>query len=62
MVIRCSFEKCMVAAFKGLFNILNNNIRFYIFNFVTQDILKEIDRLFDMNNLALHSKSIKGTS
>ena len=51
--IRCYFEKGRVAALKGLFNVLNNNIIFYFLDILTQNILKEIDRVFDMNSLAL---------
>jgi len=36
-------KKGRVAAFKWLFNVLNNNIRFYVFDILTQDLLKEID-------------------
>jgi len=51
--IRCNFEKGRVAVFEGLFNALNNNIRFCFLDILTQDILKEINRVFDMNSLAL---------
>jgi len=52
-VFRCNFEKGRVVVFKGLFDVLNNNSRFYFLDILTQDILKEIDRVFDMNSLAL---------
>jgi len=43
----------MVAALKWLFNVLNNNILVSFFDILTQDMLKETDRVFDMNSLAL---------
>jgi len=52
--IKCYSEKGGVAAFKGLFNVLNNNIMFYFFlDILTQNILNEIDRVFNMTSLAL---------
>ena len=41
------------AAFKGLFNVLNNNKSVLFLDILTQDKLKEIVRVFDMNSLAL---------
>ena len=41
------------AGLQGLFNGLNNNIRFYVLDIFTQNMLQEIDRVFDMNSLAL---------
>jgi len=50
--IRCFFENDRVAALKGLFNVLNNNILVFFYN-LTQNMLKEIDSVFYMNYLAL---------
>ena len=35
------FEKGKVASFKWLINVLNNDIRFYFLDILTQDILKK---------------------
>jgi len=51
--IRCYFENGRVAALKGLFNVLNNNKWVLFFDILTQNMLNKIDRVFDMNSLAL---------
>ena len=38
---------------KGLFNVLDNNKLVIFFDILTQNMLKEIDNVFDMNSLAL---------
>jgi len=51
--IRCYFENGRVAALKGLFVVLNNTILVLFFDNLTQDMLKEIYRVFNTNTLAL---------
>ena len=51
--IRCYYENGRVAALKGLINVLNNNKLVLFFDIFTQNMLQEIDRVFDMNSLAL---------
>jgi len=51
--IRCYFENGRVAVLKGLLNVLNNNKLVLFFDILTQDMLKEIYRVFDTNTLAL---------
>jgi len=51
--IRCYFENGRVAALNGLLNVLNNNKLVLFFDIFTQNMLKEIDRVFDMNSLVL---------
>jgi len=48
-----SFENGRVAALKGLFIVLNNNKLVLFFGNFTQDMLKEIYRVFNMNTLVL---------
>jgi len=48
-----SFENGRVAALKGLFIVLNNNKLVLFFDNLTQDMLKEIYRVFNMNTLVL---------
>jgi len=38
-------KKAGLLPLKGLFYVLNNNIKFYFLDFLSQDILKEIDRV-----------------
>jgi len=49
--MRCYFENVRVAALKGLFNVLNNYKLVLFYYILTQDILKEIFRVFDMNSV-----------
>jgi len=46
------FSKGRVAAFKGVFNVLNNNILVLFLDIIKQDKLKELVRVFDINYLA----------
>jgi len=47
------FKNGRVAALKGLLNVLYNNKLVLFFYIFTQNMLKEINRVFDMNSLAL---------
>jgi len=50
--IRCYFENGRVAALKGLFNVLYNNTLVLLLYILTQNMLKEMKSVFDMNSLA----------